>query len=136
MKFEHFALNVEQPIAMSDWYEKHLGLKVVRRMEKAPFTTFLADDSGTILLELYHNPNVPVVDFRNLHPHVVHLAFVSADPYQDMEGLLEAGAETALDEHFQDGSHLLMLRDPWGLSFQLCKRAQPMLKDQQEEVGQ
>ena|SRR5690606_32974054 len=132
MKFEHFALNVEQPIAMADWYEKNLGLKVVRRMDKAPYMTFLADDSGTILLEIYHNPKSPVLDFKNSHPHAVHLAFVSADPYQDMEKLLQAGAETVLDENFEDGSHLVMLRDPWGLAFQLCKRAAPMLKGQEK----
>jgi hypothetical protein len=26
-----------------------------------------------------------------------------------------------------DGSHLKMLKDPWGLSIQLCKRGQPMV---------
>jgi catechol 2,3-dioxygenase-like lactoylglutathione lyase family enzyme len=30
--------------------------------------------------------------------------------------------------HFlADGSHLKMLKDPWGFSIQLCKRGQPMV---------
>jgi hypothetical protein len=28
----------------------------------------------------------------------------------------------------KDGSHLVMMRDPWGLAIQLCKRGQPMLE--------
>ena len=129
MKFEHFAVNVDKPQAMSDWYEKNLGLKVVKKMNKSPYMTFLADDSGTIMLEIYNNPAAPVLDFKNLHPFMVHLAFVSEDPKVDKERLLQAGAEEISDEILEDGSHLVMLKDPWGLSLQLCKRAVPMLRN-------
>ncbi|MDB5264352.1 MAG: ribosomal protein, partial [Adhaeribacter sp.] len=53
MKLEHFALNVENPIAMAAWYVNNLGLRVVRQTTAAPFTTFLADDSGRIMIEIY-----------------------------------------------------------------------------------
>ena len=129
MKFEHFAVNVGKPQAMSGWYEKNLGLKVVRKMDKPPYMTFLADDSGTIMLEIYNNPAAPVLDFKKLHPLMVHLAFVSEYPKADKERLLQAGAEEISDEILDDGSHLVMLRDPWGLSLQLCKRAVPMLRN-------
>ncbi|QDH80203.1 VOC family protein [Echinicola soli] len=128
MKFEHFAINVAQPRAMSDWYEKHVGLSVVSKQASSPYMTFLADDSDTIMLEIYNNPNAPVLDFKNQHPLVLHLALVSEDPADDRDRLVAAGAEVISDDILDDGSHLVMLKDPWGLALQLCKRAKPMLK--------
>ncbi|WP_186756682.1 VOC family protein [Echinicola salinicaeni] len=127
MKFEHFAINVAQPRAMSDWYEKHIGLKVVMKKDQSPYMTFLADDSGTIMIEIYSNPNAPILDFENQHPLVLHLALVSEDPAKDRDRLIKAGAELISDDILGDGSHLVMLKDPWGLALQLCKRAKPML---------
>ncbi|MDO9554455.1 VOC family protein [Rhodonellum sp.] len=128
MKFEHFALNVAQPQEMSAWYVLHLGLTVVKKMEESPFMTFLADDSGSIMLEIYANPKGPVLDFKNQHPLVVHLAFVSDDPTHDKDRLVSAGATLVSDDLLEDGSHLVMLRDPWGLAIQFCKRAVPMIR--------
>jgi catechol 2,3-dioxygenase-like lactoylglutathione lyase family enzyme len=128
MKFEHFALNVPDAPAMSIWYETHLGLTVVKKMDESPFMTFLADDSGTIMLEIYTNPKGETLDFNFLHPLAVHLALVSENPTADKDRLIEEGATLFSDEVLPDGSHLIMLRDPWGISLQLCKRAKPMLK--------
>lgn len=128
MKFEHFALNVAQPQEMSAWYVLHLGLTVIKKMKESPFMTFLADDSGTIMLEIYANPKGSVLDFKNQYPLVVHLAFVSQDPDLDRDRLLAAGATLFSDDVLEDGSHLVMLRDPWGLSIQFCKRTVPMLR--------
>ncbi|AWW32653.1 VOC family protein [Echinicola strongylocentroti] len=128
MKFEHFAINVAQPRAMSDWYENHVGLSVVSKQDSSPFMIFLADDSGTIMLEIYNNPKAPVLDFNSQHPLVLHLALVSEDPDADRDRLVAAGAEVISDDILDDGAHLVMLKDPWGLALQLCKRAKPMLK--------
>ena len=127
MKFEHFALNVPNPKATSHWYEEHLGLRVRKKMDVAPFMTFLADDSGTVMLELYSNSKGQTLDFANLHPLAVHLALVSEDPAADKARLCAAGAVEISDDFLEDGSHLVMLRDPWGVCLQLCKRAIPML---------
>lgn len=128
MKFEHFALNVPDAPALSLWYETHLGLTVVKKMTESPFMTFLADDSGTIMLEIYSNPKGETLDFNRFHPLAVHLAFVSADPGADKIRLTRAGASEMSDDILPDGSHLVMLRDPWGICIQLCKRAVPMIK--------
>jgi glyoxylase I family protein len=61
-----------------------------------------------------------------MDPLILHLAFVSADPEADGSALLAAGATFIKEEHLADGSHLIMMRDPWGLAIQLCKRGQPM----------
>ncbi len=127
MKIEHVALNVPFPQAMSDWYEKHLGMRVVRKMAEPPYMTFLADDSGKVMVELYHNEKAPILEFEKLSPLMLHLAFVSEDPDADKKRLLANGAEEVSDDTLPDGSRLLMLRDPWGFAVQLCKRANPML---------
>jgi len=127
MKIEHFALNVADPVAVAAWYTKHLGLKVVRVAKDAARTHFLADSSGTVMLEVYNNPPDQVPPYAKMDPLLLHIAFVSKDPEADKTALLAAGATLVVDQHLDDGSHLVMLRDPWGLAIQFCKRATPML---------
>lgn len=127
MKFEHFAINVPDAKAVSLWYEEHLGLTVKKKMEESPNMTFLADDSGTVMLEIYNNPKGQTLEFEKFHPLAVHLALVSENPKADKERLMAAGAIEFSDEILPDGSHLVMLRDPWGICLQLCKRAVPMI---------
>jgi len=127
MKFEHFALNVADAPAASLWYEEYLGLKVVKKMEEPPYMTFLADDSGTVMIEIYSNPKGETLDFEKLHPLAVHLALVSENPDADRDRLVKAGAKVISDDILPDGSHLVMVKDPWGLALQLCKRATPMI---------
>jgi glyoxylase I family protein len=127
MKLEHFALNVEDPIAMSKWYVTNLGLTIVRQQEKSPFMTFLADSSRRIMIEIYKNAAVEVPPYRDMNPLLVHIAFVSEDPEKDKNRLTGAGATCENEQKLEDGSHLVMMRDPWGLALQLCKRGSPML---------
>jgi catechol 2,3-dioxygenase-like lactoylglutathione lyase family enzyme len=127
MRIEHLALNVADPVAMAAWYGEHLGLKIVRRIAEAPYTHFLADSTGTMLLEIYNNPPDQVPPYAEMDPLLLHVAFISENPAVDKAALLAAGATLVDDQHFDDGSHLVMLRDPWGLAIQLCKRGVPML---------
>lgn len=128
MNFEHVGLNVAEPLAAADWYAAHLGLKIVRRMDQPPFTVFLADSDGTMLVEFYRNPPDQVPPYATMNPLLLHLAFVSADPAADKERLLRAGATFVEEAHLPDGSLLVMLRDPWGLALQLCRRSMPMCR--------
>ena len=100
-------------------------------MADAPYTHFLADSSGTILLEIYNNPPDQVPPYAAMDPLQLHVAFVSEDPETDKIALLDAGATFVEELFFDDGSHLAMLRDPWGLAIQLCKRGDPMLDDRE-----
>jgi glyoxylase I family protein len=127
MKIEHFALNVSDPVKMAKWYVEHLGMKVVSRFDKHPFTHFLADDSGNVMMEIYNNPSDNVPTYSEMDPLLCHLAFVSENPTLDKERLIKAGATFNSELILPDTTHLVMLRDPWGLAIQLCKRAKPML---------
>lgn len=128
MKIEHFAINVEEPEKMADWYIEYMGLEAVSRKEKAPFTFSLADDSGSVMLEIYKNPADNVPNYHQMNPLNLHLAFVSDDPESDKKRLVSAGTTLVSEDHLADGSHIVMLKDPWGISIQLCKRGVPMLK--------
>ena len=127
MKLEHLALNVADPRAMAAWYCQHVGLGIAHSIPDAPYTHFLADSSGKVLLEIYCNPPDQVPAYADMDPLLLHIAFVSADPDTDAQTLVAAGATLVQDLHLDDGSHVVMLRDPWGLALQLCRRAVSML---------
>ena len=125
MKFEHFALNVPDVRAMSRWYVEHVGFMVVRHREDAPFTHFLADETGRVILELYSNPAAVMPDYAAAHPLVFHVALFTTDARAEQQRLEKAGAKLFLEENMPDGSRLTMMRDPWGVPLQLCQRAKP-----------
>jgi glyoxylase I family protein len=68
MKLEHLFLNVDDPVAMATWYGEHLGLRTVRQVADAPYTHFLADSAGTMLLEIYKNPPDEVPPYAEMDP--------------------------------------------------------------------
>ncbi|MCE2861785.1 MAG: VOC family protein [Opitutaceae bacterium] len=125
MRFEHFALNVPDAPAQADWYVRHLGFRVARRLEVPPFTHFLADDGGRVIMELYTNPAAPVPDHARNHPLVFHVAVVAADARAERARLETAGATLFKEDPQPDGSLLIMLRDPWGVALQSGQRARP-----------
>lgn len=127
MKIEHVAFNVADPVLVADWYVTHLGLRIVRHIPVPTQTHFLADGSGESALEIYCNPPDEVPDYAAMNPLQFHLAFVSESPVDDSARLIAAGASPVNELKFPDGSHLIMLRDPWGLALQLCKRATPLV---------
>jgi len=126
MKFEHFALNVPDARAAGQWYADHLGFNLVRRRDEAPFTRFLADETGRVVVELYTNAAAAIPAYAAQHPLVFHFAVVSGDVAADRIRLEAAGATLFAQEVLPDGSRLTMLRDPWGVPLQLCQRAKPL----------
>ena len=127
LAFEHLALNVADPVEVAAWYVEHLGMTIVKQGEAPVHMHFLADASRRALIELYSNPVARTDTYRDLHPAQLHVAFTSADPVADSERLVAAGALLVEHQHGADGSHLVMMRDPWGLPIQLARRAVPML---------
>jgi catechol 2,3-dioxygenase-like lactoylglutathione lyase family enzyme len=126
MNFEHIAFNVADPVAVADWYVRHLGLRVVRHVAESHQVHFIADEASTVL-EIYNNPPDQVPDYHSMDPLLFHLAFASSDPEADAARLVAAGATFATEVRPDAGTLIITLRDPWGLCFQLCKRARPLL---------
>ena len=125
MTFEHFALNVPDARAMARWYVEHLGFKVARHREDSPYTHFLADDTGRIVVELYTNNSVAITDFSEAHPLSFHFAVTTRAARAERARLEKAGATFFVEDDPPDGSVLIMMRDPWGIPLQLCERNQP-----------
>ena len=124
---EHFACNVSDPAAMAAWYVANLGMRIIRQVPTPPYIHFLADAGGRVVIEIYSNAADPVPDYSAMHPMRFHVAFKTDDPDAAMAELVGAGATLVDQQTLADGSRLVMLRDPWGLPLQLCKRTTPLL---------
>lgn len=130
MKLEHVAFNVSDPHAIADWYVNHLGFRLARKNNVPPFVTFIADDSGKVMLEFCNDPLAEFVpDYANMNTLLLHIALVSDEPHADQARLVNAGATFVSERKLDNGSLLIMLRDPWGLALQLCKRNSPLLSE-------
>jgi glyoxylase I family protein len=128
MDIEHFAYQVAEPVAAAEWYVRHLGLRVARAGGPPGYGRFLADSSGHVMVELYHNPKAPVPDYRSMDPVLLHLAFETDDVPAARQRLLAAGATAAGDvDYASNGDVIAVVRDPWGFPLQLCRRARPLL---------
>ena len=122
MIFEHFAINVNNIDDRIKWYVTHLDLRVASAQQEPPYMTFLADSGGRVIMELYHRPDEKITDFAGQHPLTFHLAFVSENSESDKDRLVAHGASYVEEVLKDDGSHLIMLRDPWGMPLQICQR--------------
>ncbi len=128
MNIEHIALNVNDPIRHADWYVTHLGMRVLRCVGEPPYTRFLADESGRVVLELYGYRRAPVPDYGAFDPLVLHIAFSTTDVAGARDRLLAARATPAGDiNRTPAGDEMVFVRDPWGVAVQLVKRARPLI---------
>jgi glyoxylase I family protein len=128
MKIEHTAYQVADPVRVARWYVEHLGMTVKRSQAEPPFMHFVADEGDAVMLEFYNNPAVAVPNYRELHPFVFHLAFMTNDVAGTRARLVAAGATTEGEVSVSPGGdELAMLRDPWGLPLQLVKRRVRMI---------
>lgn len=127
MVFEHFALNVKHPIETARWYVDNCEMKIVKGSDKPPFAHFLADKTGRVVMEIYKNYNAEMIDLKLKHPLEFHFAFMVKNAGEIKNKLLQAGASLVEELHPDDGSHLVMLKDPFGVSLQICQRGVPMM---------
>ena len=128
MKIEHFAYQVAEPVAAANWYGEQLGFTVKRASDSPVPVRFLADETGQVMLEIYNNPTVETPDYASMDPLLLHLAFVCDDVPGTVERLVGAGAsKVSGPEKLESGDQLAMLRDPWGLAIQLCRRVSRMV---------
>ncbi|MBN2369698.1 MAG: VOC family protein [Vicinamibacteria bacterium] len=128
MRIEHIAFTVKDPTSVARWWERNLGMSIVRSSDRPPFAHFVADASGRMLFELHCPAGVAVPDYRSLDARILHVAFMADDLATARDRLVEAGASLESDvEQIASGDQIVMLRDPWGLAVQLVRRGTPML---------
>ena len=126
MNFEHIAIDVADPVAVAAWYGEHLGLRVALHQPQPSQIHFLTDEVGTFCFEIYRNQAVETPDYHARDPLLFHVAFQSEDPAADKARLIAAGARFHTEAQRPD-AHVIMLRDPWGIGLQLCKRTKALV---------
>jgi len=124
--FEHVGLNVPDHQSAAAWYQRHLGMTVARELPDGG-AIFLADSTGRVVLELYHNPAAPDLDLGSLQPLMLHFAFL-VDDVSRRAGELEANGCRIADpiKTTPAGDEMVILRDPFGLNIQLIRRKESM----------
>ena len=100
MRLEHVALQVSDPVAMADWYVKHLGCAVARA---GPAQSRALSGGRPGAPENYQSASAPTPDYPSMHPSQLHLAFVSENLKADRDRLLAAGARVCRRVHRQSG---------------------------------
>lgn len=128
VRLEHIGINMADPVATAEWYQKNLGMKIVRRGGAPLQTVFLSDADGNMMFEFFHDEKSPVLEAAKMNPLTMHVAFHVPDIQAMRDKLVAAGA-TLVDEpkKLPNGDQLAMLRDPAGFPLQLFQRGKPML---------
>ena len=128
MKIEHIAFNVPEPVKAAQWYVEHLGMRIVRSIDEPPYIHFLADSAGQGVLELYCDPRAAVPDYGAMKPFMLHIALMVEDIDETRARLVLAGAKADGETMTTPaGDQLAFVRDPWGVTLQLVRRAKPLL---------
>ena len=123
MKLEHIAMNIPDPINAAAWYEKNLGMNVIRKVDSPGNIHFIADENGRTVLEFYNDAKADSVDYWSMNPFTLHLAFLAEDVEAKAQELIAAGAKPEGDMNVTPaGDKLLFVRDPWGVTLQLVQR--------------
>lgn len=117
MKIEHVAIDVPDPEAFKAWWCENLGF----RLSSNP--GFIMDDTGVTGLEVYRTGETPAApDYAAMNSMTFHVAFVSDDVKADVDRLVAAGAKLEQLKLDSPAFHMAILRDPWGVAIQLCRR--------------
>ena len=128
VRFEHIALNVEDPGAAAAWYRDNMGMKIVRAGEKFASKRFVSDAGGNMMFEFYYSEKAASSDWSAVDNHTLHIAFAVDDVQAVHDRLVAAGAKPDWEvETIGEGDVITIVRDPWGIAIQLLKRAKPML---------
>ena len=122
MRIEHMALNVVDAKVMVHWYHQYLEMPIHIENDNEVYVAFIGEAPG--IMEIYYNPAADCLPLKDLHHLSLHVAFASQQLQADRDRLLAAGASFIEGEIDDEGYGILMLRCPWGLCVQLCKRRQ------------
>ena len=131
MKLEHVAFDVPDPEKLIAWWCEHLGFR-----RSKPGSAFILDDSGIMGLEIYRTGETPAApDYKSMNSMTLHVAFVSDDVKADADRLVAAGATLEQITLENPAFNMAILRDPWGVAIQLCRREKTIFLDEAPAVG-
>lgn len=121
---EHIGFVVKDAHKAAQWYNLHLGFNVLKT---APDNSaaFIQCRDNHLIIELISEGAVKAAAEDLTHPLQAHIAFRTDAFDEDMDALIEAGAEHAMDcETADPEAKVCILKDPFGLYIQLAQRKQ------------
>ena len=126
--FEHPAIDVADPVETAKWWCENLGFTLIRQRNDDTHTTFIADVTGKVAVELYRartQPKAP--NYAAQDPLTLHFGFTTGDVDATIARLQKAGATLVVHEK-APGFEGAMMRDPSGIAIQFVKRAEKVTK--------
>ena len=123
IRFEHIAIDVENPKAVADWYVKYMSLTIISESKKM---IFVGDPDRHAMFELYKKPDVKV-RFSSLSHDSSHVAFATDDAAGLSKKMVEGGAKILKQFTNPVGDTVINMKDPWGNNLQIIQRIKPKL---------
>jgi len=118
VRFEHVAINVENPKKVADWYVKYVGLKIVSESKKM---IFVGDPDGNFMFELYNKPAAKG-KYSDLNHAAGHVAFATDDAEALAKKMVAGGAKLLKQFNNPVGDTVINMMDPWGNNLQVIHR--------------
>ena len=107
VRFEHLAINVENPKKVADWYVKYVG-----------FSTLIARCS---------KKDAAKGKFSDLNHAAGHVAFATDDAEALAGKMVQGGAKKLKQFNNPVGDTVINMQDPWGNNLQVIHRVKPKL---------
>ncbi len=123
VRFEHVAIDVENPKEVADWYVKYVGLTIISKSKKM---IFVGDPGHHCMLELYKKPGVKD-RFSSLEHKASHVAFATDDADSLSKKMVEGGAKILKQFKNPVGDTVINMKDPWGNNLQVIHRVKSKL---------
>jgi catechol-2,3-dioxygenase len=123
VRFEHIAINVEDPKAVADWYVKYVDLKIISESKKM---IFVGDSDHHCMFELYKKTDVKG-SYSDLSHDASHVAFTTDNAAQLSSKMVEGGARLIHQFTSPAGDTVINMTDPWGNNLQVIQRVKPKL---------
>ena len=123
VRFEHLAINVDNPKKVADWYVKYVGLTIVSANKKM---IFVSDPGHHFMFELYHKPEAKG-KFSDLSHPSSHYAFAVDDADSVANKMVSGGAKILKKFTNPVGDTVINMKDPWGNNLQIIHRVKPKL---------
>lgn len=123
VRFEHMAINVENPKKVAGWYVQYVGLKIISESKKM---IFVGDPGNHFMLELYNKAEAKG-NYSDLDHSTSHFAFSTDDADGLAKTMSEGGAKILKQFTNPVGDTVINMTDPWGNNLQVIHRVKPKL---------
>ncbi len=123
---EHIAFNVKDAVGAGKWLADKLNMIVVKEGGAPDYGRFVADAGKNMMLELYQKSEVPTLNFNDILPAQLHIAFSTDKIEMLKQELKDCKVEQDLFST-DSGDKIMVMRNKDGLPLQFVQRKKPMM---------